>query len=226
MGAGGVGGAGLEQEAATGTADVEAVPPLEADGADPPRSQRTACAPIRSRKTNRSRGSEGGRVPRTRRRRHPRRLPEAGAARNSGSTTSSPRAARFGRTTSTARPKIEKGTLSLASTGAGYAVREARSVRGMDRGGRCRVRSRGPGPEGEAGGGVRGEGGGGGARPPAPHTRALPQGRPLGGDAASEDHRHDLAVTHEAAAEAVTRVVAAAATLTPAAPGALAETPT
>ena len=78
------------------------------------------------------------------------------------------------------------GTLSLASTGAGYAVREARSVRGMDRGGRCRVRSRGPGPEGEAGGGVRGEGGGGGARPPAPHTRALPQGRPLGGDAASE----------------------------------------
>ena len=40
------------------------------------------------------------------------------------------------------------------------------------------------------------------------------------------DHRHDLAVTHEAAAEAVTRVVAAAATLTPAAPEAPAETPT
>ena len=96
-------------EAATGTADVEAEPRLEADGVDPPRSQRTACAPIRSRKTNRSRGSEGGRVPRTRRRRHPRRLPEAGAARNSGSTTSSPRAVRFGRTTLTARPKIEKG---------------------------------------------------------------------------------------------------------------------
>ena len=43
---------------------------------------------------------------------------------------------------------------------------------------------------------------------------------------ALSDRRHDLAVTHEAAAEAAIRAAAAAATLTPAAPGAPAETPT